>query len=685
VEPAHTTSEPLTSLGDFRIHGVLGAGGSGTVYDASWGPRRVALKVLHAALSGTGPFTHRERTQFLAEAQRLQQIGHPSVVKVLAVGELPDGRPYLAMERLDGETLAAVISRGALSLELAFGVFGELCGAVAALHDQGLVHRDLKPENIYIVNQRHAVLLDFGIAKDLAAPASTTTQEGNVRGTPAYMAPERFFGQPAGLATDIYELALVLYAMLAGRLPWLDAADPDARLSPVPLTEVAEVPEALDIEIRRALSTRAQNRPASADALLSAVRAAAGITRPEPGPGETAPMRSASLRSAEVEARGPTLDAKRSGQVTRLGRAPTVAAPSIRTARRKRWSWIAAAGTVVAASSIVIYARVAPHPAAVGEHERARIVAQVPADARGEGLIAEPNDPWSARPVPAPKQLPLVAAASPRAAYRAAARAAISHLPGDTKVVISVQLDELHDNTATADMMHKLATNPKVDVVLSGLPECIRTLAGTSEWLVFGAPGLETKQTGALIVGGRWQRSDVEACFDATPVEVKDGSQVYKVGDLGWLDFIDDHTAYLAMRPSLDAEHVHALARRGGGVEASTRSLLAKLPVDHSIAFAISSRAKVNWASMLLLPNSSDVVGWARVNDKGMELDIGAETHDPKAASAAAAVIRPQLQDVFSSSDGAGKLVVALDGSEVRVRGSLTTFTLSMISGQIDR
>src|SRR5690348_14473918 len=182
---------------------------------------------------------------------------HPSVVKVLAVGTLPDGRPYLAMERLDGETLASVIARGALALDRALDMFGELASAVGALHEQGLVHRDLKPENVFIVAGRHAVLLDFGIAKDLAAPASTTTQEGNVRGTPAYMAPERFFGQPAGLATDVYELALVLYVMLAGRLPWDEIADPEARLQPRPLTDLAEVPEALDIEIRRALSTRA--------------------------------------------------------------------------------------------------------------------------------------------------------------------------------------------------------------------------------------------------------------------------------------------------------------------------------------------------------------------------------------------------------------------------------------------
>ncbi len=673
MEPAHTTTEPLTSLGEFRIHAVLGAGGSGTVYDASWGPRRVALKVLHAALLGTGPSSVKERAQFLAEAQRLQQIGHPSVVKVLAVGELPDGRPYLAMERLEGETLAALIGRGALPVDLALLLFGELCGAVSALHEQGLVHRDLKPENVYVVNQRHVVLLDFGIAKDLGAPASTTTQEGNVRGTPAYMAPERFFGQPAGLATDIYELALVLYAMLAGRLPWLDVADPEARLSPIPLTDVVAVPEALDIEIRRALSTRAQNRPASAIALLAAVRAATGIAAPEPGPGETAPLRSAELQLPAAA----TLEAKRSAeQVTPLAWAPTVAAPS-RTATR-RWPSITVVVTAIAAASVFVYVRRASHPTAVPNAEH-----QVPAEAGVR--IADPNDPWSARPAPPAKALPLVAEASPHAAYRAAARAAITHLPADTNVVVAVQIDELHDNTATADMLHKLGTNPKVAIVMSGLPDCLRTLAATSEWMVFGSPAVDTKQTGALIVGGRWVRKDVEACFDSTAVEVKDGSTVWKITDLGWLDFIDDHTAYLAIRPNFTAEQVHALAKRGSGVDTSTRALLAKLPVDRSIAFAVSSKAKVNWASMLLLPNTSDVFGWARVGAQGMEIDAGADTHDAKAASSAAAVIRPQITDVFSSSEGAGKLVVALDGTEVHVRGSLTTFTLSMISSQIDR
>src|SRR5436190_3131292 len=230
MDPAGLPPTP-TSLGEFRIGAVLGEGGSGIVYDATWGPRKVALKVLHAHLAGTD----RVRAQFMSEAQRLQAITHPAVVKVLAVGELPDGRPYLAMERLDGETLAHVLAKGALTLAQTLPLFDELCAAVGTLHEQGLIHRDLKPENVFIVGGVHAVLLDFGIAKDIAAPASTTTMDGGVRGTPAYMAPERFFGQPASIATDLYELAVTLYAMVAGRLPWDDLSDPEARLSPRPL------------------------------------------------------------------------------------------------------------------------------------------------------------------------------------------------------------------------------------------------------------------------------------------------------------------------------------------------------------------------------------------------------------------------------------------------------------------
>jgi serine/threonine protein kinase len=658
VEPAHATTDPPASLGEFRIHAVLGHGGSGIVYDASWGPRRVALKVLHTALVGTG----KDRAQFLGEAQRLQQIGHPSVVKVLAVGELPDGRPYLAMERLEGETLATLIARGRLPLDRALHLFGELCSAVTALHEQGLVHRDLKPENVFVVADRHAVLLDFGIAKDLAAPASTTTQEGNVRGTPAYMAPERFFGQSAGLATDVYELALVLYAMLAGQLPWHDAGDPEARLSPLPLTELAPVPEALDVEIRRALSTRAQNRPASASALYAAVVAAAGGELAEPGAAETARMRP---------------DGSLLEQPTPLAWAPTQAAPTTAIAK-KRWPWLAGGLAVIAAAGTFAYVRFAPsHEAAVS---KPLVLAPKP-------IVADPNDPWAAHAEPSPKQLPLVAAAESPAKSRVAAANAIAHLPKDTNVVVSVLVDDLRANTATASMLTKLASDPKVKLFTSELPECVMALAGGADWIVFGTPKLDTKGTGEIVIGGRWQKSDVVACLDKGVVahETKDGATIYQLADVGWLDFVDDHTAYVAVRPELTPDAVHAfVAHPTTATDPATRALLAKLPVDRTLAFVVGGKAKVDWSSMLLLPTGSDVFGWARLTDKGMEMDAGADTHDAKAAAAAAAVIRPQIGDLFTSNEGVGKLVVALEGTEVHVKGSLTTFTLTMLSSALD-
>ncbi len=289
MDPA--SSEPSersvpSRLGDFAIAGVLGEGGSGIVYDATWGHRRVALKVLRDELLATT----RERERFLAEAALLQAVDHAGVVKVLGTGTLPDGRPYLAMEHLDGESLARRIARGPLALGDALALFAQLASAVAALHHRGLVHRDIKPENI-LVTSGHAVLLDFGIAKPESAAASTTTQEGSVRGTPAYMAPERFFGAPASVATDVYELTVVLYMMLAGRLPWANVDDPSGRLNPPRPSELGRaVPAAVETVLVGALSTRAEVRPRSIDELAALVRAAAGSDAADPQPRVTAEL-----------------------------------------------------------------------------------------------------------------------------------------------------------------------------------------------------------------------------------------------------------------------------------------------------------------------------------------------------------------------------------------------------------
>lgn len=643
--PAHTPS----TIGEFRIESILGQGGSGIVYDAKWGPRRVALKVLHPGHAGTS----RERAQFLLEAQRLQQITHPHVVKVFAVGELPDGRPYLAMERLEGETLAAVIARGALPIAHALRYFEELCAAVAALHAQSLVHRDLKPENVFIVGGEHGVLLDFGIAKALDAPASTTTQEGNVRGTPAYMAPERFFGQPAGIATDIYELALVLYVMLAGRLPWDDGADPEARLAPRAIEGIGE----LDVVIRRALSTRAQNRPANAEALLAAVRASADVTGPEAS--DTARMRPGAP-SGEHEGALPHRTPGGREQHTPLAWAPTAQASPPQSRRRARRLAIASAGVAVLAAGIVTW-RLRAHDARQTSSAPAPNVVAVPRPQPA-------SDPWNAPAVVEPtKALPLVEPPLSAETYRAEAAAAIARLPADTRLVFTVQLGELRAHDATKALLEKIAGDPRFAALTSEIPPCARAVASDAEWIAYGAPALQQSATGTLVVRGRWKRRDVDACFasgDFASNTTADGAKLYRIGDHGWLDFIDDHTAFLTIHSELNAESIHQLVKHGGAPPQHLRDLLAKLPVDRAIAFVADGAAKDDWSSVgLTIPTGSDLYGWVRVEDHGVALDFAADTHAEATARSAAADLDALVGQVKTVHVTRDKTTVHLTGS----------------------
>ncbi len=258
---------------------VLGEGGSGIVYEVrirSGIPHTsptLALKVLRTELAPS----ERERRRFLAEAERMQRLDAPGLVPLLESGLLPDGRPYLAMPLLDGETLAERLKRGPLPPLVATRYFAVLANAVQALHAAGMVHRDVKPENIIVVDDA-PVLLDFGIARDIDDTSTTTTAEGRVRGTPAYMAPERFFGAPASVRSDVYELGVVLYMMLVGRLPWGSEKNVADRLNPTnPRDAGAEVTRNLATVILRALSTRPEVRPATAIELAEEV-AAAGAT-----------------------------------------------------------------------------------------------------------------------------------------------------------------------------------------------------------------------------------------------------------------------------------------------------------------------------------------------------------------------------------------------------------------------
>lgn len=249
------------------------------MFEAEREGRIVALKVLHQdhALS------ERETAKFFDEAKRMRRVTHPGIVPVLDSGTLPDGRPFITMPVIAGETVAQRLERGPLPPDEALEYFSLLCDAVTALHEQGLVHRDIKPENVMLdAREGRAVLLDFGIARDETASPTTTTQDGRIRGSPAYMAPERFFGHAASTASDVYELGLLLFLMLTAELPWGSSIDPSNRLNPA-VDSHAALPPALVTVLSRALSSRAERRPASIADLkkevLGAVRKVAAGAR----------------------------------------------------------------------------------------------------------------------------------------------------------------------------------------------------------------------------------------------------------------------------------------------------------------------------------------------------------------------------------------------------------------------
>jgi serine/threonine-protein kinase len=683
-----------TALGEFRVLSVLGQGGSGVVYDAQWGPRRVALKVVHPTLVGT----ERIRSQFLAEARRLQTITHAAVVKVLAVGELPDGRPYLAMERLEGETLASMLARGPLELGDAMAMFGEMCGAVAALHEQSLVHRDLKPENIFVVAGKHAVLLDFGIAKELEAPASTTTMDGGVRGTPAYMAPERFFGQPAGVATDIYELAVTLYGMLAGRLPWDDVADPEARLSPRPLVELVAVPAELDVEIRRAMSTRAQNRPSSANALFAAVKAAAGGSAAEPTkPADTARMAPAQTTDSAVQKpwfadRQVTTDRGK----TPLAWAPSPAKPGETTKpKRRRFAVIAGIAAAAAiAATLVLWKlaggddKPAPPPLAAALVAGSGTAIAVDAAAPEPDAYFDPDDPWSAPPDPVrevPGALATSGDAVPLEVARKEIAAAIRHVPADTHLVFTAAIGELRKHEQIDDVLGKIAKQPLVKAFLATTPPCIQTLVTGAEWAVFATKAIDARTSGTLMIRGRWKRADVEACFapDAEPLAMPDGKKMMQLKRVGWVDFVDDHTIYISVREDLAAAQVHELAQRGNGPSPTTAKLLATIPPARSIGVVIDGSEGLAWPNDSL-PKKSDLVAWLRA-DEPTDFSVVADTHNVKSAAALVAKVKPTFDEVFKESQSAllGNVKVVHDKTRMKIDGQMSALLIAMISSQI--
>jgi serine/threonine-protein kinase len=255
-------------LGEYRIEGLIGQGGMSTVYAAVHPVigKRAAIKILNKELCADPQSVER----FLDEARVVNEIGHSNIVDIFAFGETPDGRNYLVMEFLRGQTLGGLIATRSLILPEVCSVLRSLAHALEAAHAKGVIHRDLKPDNVFLVEDRdrwQVKLLDFGIAKlQRQDRRIERTATGVMIGTPQYIAPEQARGRAIDHRADIYSLGCVTFELLTGRGPFI--ADNPMEIvakhlmeAPVPPSSLAAVPDELDKLVLAMLAKDAAHRP----------------------------------------------------------------------------------------------------------------------------------------------------------------------------------------------------------------------------------------------------------------------------------------------------------------------------------------------------------------------------------------------------------------------------------------
>ncbi|MBI4700213.1 MAG: protein kinase [Deltaproteobacteria bacterium] len=292
--------------GRYEILARLGEGGMGKVYRARHVAldKVIALKILHATLRTDPDFAGR----FHREALSASRLDHPNVTQVLDFGEEPDGTLFIAMEYLDGPDLATVLEKDRnIGLERSVAIMSQVCAALAAAHDQGIIHRDIKPENVVLVPHRaddgsmaeRVKVCDFGIAKmqgeepAQARRGRSATAPGLLQGTPAYMSPEQVRGEKLDARSDVYACGVMLYELAAGRQPFV--AENAIGVLTKHLAEKPALPSrfrpdtdpALEAVVLRALEKDKELRHADArelrDDLLALVRVRADVPSPRPG------------------------------------------------------------------------------------------------------------------------------------------------------------------------------------------------------------------------------------------------------------------------------------------------------------------------------------------------------------------------------------------------------------------
>ncbi|MGE0871914.1 MAG: protein kinase [Kofleriaceae bacterium] len=357
-------------IGNYRIVGELGRGGMGLVYRAEHTQlgRPAALKMLLPQFSSDPTIVQR----FFNEARAASAIDHPGIVEVYDFGTHSDGRAYIVMPLLKGESLEQRLSRGVLPAAMAASVAAQVAAALSAAHHRGIVHRDLKPDNIFLVPNDlmpggvQVKLLDFGIAK-LADDRVTgvKTQTGALMGTPAYMSPEQCMGRTdLDHRTDLYSMGCILFHALCGRPPFISDQGAGMMIAshlrdpaPHPRTVNPTVPDALSTIVLRLLEKDPAARFQTADELrttLATAGAIAPVTQTHAAELELGATLPGSMAMTGPGARGPH-------QTTNSGSAAEIVAQQATPAGAPRRRGALAAGiaavVVVAGAGAVIYSR----------------------------------------------------------------------------------------------------------------------------------------------------------------------------------------------------------------------------------------------------------------------------------------------------------------------------------------
>jgi serine/threonine protein kinase len=293
--PAHSrrgrSDIPLTSDriidGKYELHGVLGEGGTGIVYDAirMSDQSPVALKVMHAHLAGDLQI----RGRFQREATILKRLEGDHICPILELGEVPAGDGagesllYMALPKLEGPTLEHVLEKeGPIAVDRALDVMLEICAALRVAHAQGVIHRDLKPANVILERGKKAVVVDFGMSKIVTGSAGGTTNltaHNMVFGTPEYMSPEQARGDDLDARCDVYAAGVMLYEMLVGSHPFTGSTPLNVLTEhltgvlqpPSQRAKDGRVTPALESVVMHALARDRDERYPSASALAAAL------------------------------------------------------------------------------------------------------------------------------------------------------------------------------------------------------------------------------------------------------------------------------------------------------------------------------------------------------------------------------------------------------------------------------